>query len=314
MARHIPGNLIKHKTMENKVYQMVTDRIIEQMQKGIIPWRKPWHGAEATGEDVAISYTSRRAYSTINQFLLGNKPGEWLTFKQLTERGGKIKKGAKAGIVVFYGKFTYTKETKQDGAEVTVMEEHTIPVLKYYNVFHIEDCTGIESKIKDNQPETTVESIEQAESIINAYVERETLKFQNDKPSNRAYYSPSTDEVVVPMLSQYTEVEEYYSTLFHELTHSTGIKSRCDRGLEEHAAFGSAVYSREELVAEMGSAMVCNAIGISTEKAFRNSVAYLQSWIDALKSDKRMIVWAAGRAEKAVRYMFGEVTEKEVEE
>lgn len=285
------------------VYQMVTDKVIEQMNKGIIPWHRPWNGVA----DGAINYVTRKPYSLLNQMLLG-RDGEWLTFKQIQQQGGKIKKGAKAGIVVFYGKFTYTKETKQDGSEVTVMEEHTIPVLKYYNVFHIEDCTGIESKLNSEQPESTVEPAEQAEAIINAYVEREkTLKFQNDKPSNRAYYSPSTDEVVVPMLSQYTEVEEYYSTTFHELTHSTMSESRCNRKADmKQAAFGSKDYSREELVAELGAAMLCTVTNIDSSKAFRNSVAYIQGWLRALKNDNKMIVWAASRAEKAARYIMGE--------
>jgi antirestriction protein ArdC len=285
------------------VYQMVTDKVIEQMNKGIIPWHRPWNGVA----DGAINYVTRKPYSLLNQMLLG-RDGEWLTWKQVQQQGGKIKKGAKAGIVVFYGKYVYTKEEKQDGEEVTIMQEHTIPVLKYYHVFHIEDCTGIESKLAGEQPGNTVEPAEQAEAIINAYVEREKpLKFQNDKPSNRAFYRPSDDLVVVPMLSQYTEAEEYYSTTFHELTHSTMTEWRCNRKAENKmAAFGSADYSREELVAELGAAMLCTVTNIDNRKAFRNSVAYIQGWLRALKNDNKMIVWAASRAEKAARYIIGE--------
>lgn len=288
------------------IYQAVTDRIIATMEKGIIPWRKPWTGTA----DGAVRYASGKPYSLLNQFLL-ERPGEWLTWNEIKAQGGTVKKGAKAGMVVFFKQLPI-KDRKEDEDEEKVRR---IPFLRYYNVFHIDDCEGVKSRIESRKRTWTNTPIERAEEVVAAYATAEPhLQIVTNEASNRAYYSPSRDRVVVPTIAQYEAVEEYYSTLFHELTHSTGIKSRCDRGLEEHAAFGSAVYSREELVAEMGSAMVCNAIGISTEKAFRNSVAYLQSWIDALKSDKRMIVWAAGRAEKAVRYMFGEVTEKEVEQ
>lgn len=283
--------------MAKNVYQMVTDRVIEQMQQGIIPWHRPWTGAA----DGAMNYVTRRPYSLLNQLLLG-RDGEWLTWKQIQDCGGKLKKGAKAGMVVYYGKFVAKKE-KADGT----VEEKEIPVLKYYNVFHLSDCTGIESKI-ENDVHTTTRPIDAAENIINGYLTSEDApRFHNDQPSNRAYYAPSTDTVVVPMLSQYKIAEEYYSTTFHELTHSTMKESRCNRRAEnERAAFGSENYSREELVAELGAAMLCTVSGLDNEKAFKNSVAYLQGWLKALKNDNKMMVWAASRAEKAARYIMGE--------
>ena len=290
------------KAKGNNVYQMVTDRVINQMKQGIIPWHKPWNGAA----DGAINYVTRKPYSLLNQMLLG-RDGEWLTFHQLKQLGGSIKKGAKSGMVVFYTSYTFKREIIGDEG-TTEEKEETIPVLRYYNVFHIDDCTGIESKIEDGKPAVTVEPIEQAEAIVNGYVSREKeLKFKNDQPSNRAYYSPTCDTVVVPMLSQYTLAEEYYSTTFHELTHSTMKANRCDRRSENrNAAFGSANYSREELVAELGSAMICTQAGLDCDKAFKNSVAYIQGWLKALSNDNKMIVWAASRAEKAARYIIGE--------
>lgn len=284
-------------TTKKNVYQMVTDRVIEQMQQGIIPWHRPWTGAA----DGAMNYVTRRPYSLLNQLLLG-RDGEWLTWKQIQDCGGKLKKGAKAGMVVYYGKFV-AKEEKADGT----VEEKEIPVLKYYNVFHLSDCTGIESKI-ENDVHTTTRPIDAAEDIINGYLTSgDAPRFHNDQPSNRAYYAQSTDTVVVPMISQYDIAEEYYSTTFHELTHSTMKESRCNRRAEnERAAFGSANYSREELVAELGAAMLCTVSGLDNEKAFKNSVAYLQGWLKALKNDSKMMVWAASRAEKAARYIMGE--------
>lgn len=280
------------------IYQMVTDRIVEQMSKGIIPWKRPWHGAVGV-EDMAISYVTRRAYSPINQMLLGES-GEYLTFKQIQQLGGKVKKGAKSRFVVFFDMVKYTKTNEETQEE----ELRSYPLLKYYNVFHLSDTDGIQSKIVEGE-KVELESDADADKIIADYVARTGLTFHNDKPSSRAYYSPSSDTVVVPMMNQYDKVGEYYSTTFHELTHSTMKKDRCDREADNKmAAFGSADYSREELVAEIGSAYLCSFTGIETERTFKNSVAYLQSWISALKNDNKMIVWAASRAEKAANFIL----------
>ena len=294
--------------MATNVYQMVTDRIVEMMNQGIIPWRRPWHsGAVDNGEEKAISYNSRRAYSLLNQWLLG-EPGEYLTFTQIKERGGSSRKGEKSRMVVFFKSMTYTEKDPETGKE----KLHTYPLLRYYNVWHINQTEGIASKLKASEPEPETAAgpspVNTAENVILSYLMRETsLKFQNDKPSASAYYSPSQDMVVVPMLSQYDNAAEYYSTTFHELTHSTLKKSRCDRESENtRAFFGNSDYSREELVAEMGAAMLCSNCGIDSKSAFRNSVAYIQNWMQALKNDPKMIVWASCRAEKAAKYILNE--------
>ena len=299
---------------QNNVYQMVTNRIVAQLEQGLVPWHKPWTGV-GIEDGGAVNYVSRKPYSMLNQMLLGRE-GEYLTFKQIKERGGSIKKGAKAGVVVFFTTTTYTKreEVKEDGSTetVNVVKEHLMPVLKYYNVFHIDDCDGIESKIKvEESTGPKISPIESAEKVLNGYVEREKdLQFRNNIPTDRAYYSPTLDLISVPMLTQYEIAEEYYSTTFHEAVHSTMPESRCNRKSEQKlAAFGSEDYSREELVAEIGSAMLCNNVGIDCEKAFKNSVAYIQGWLKKLKDDNRMIVWAASRAEKAARYILGEPAE-----
>ena len=295
-----------NKTESRNVYQMVTDRVIEQMRQGIIPWQRPW-----TGGGGCVNYVSRKPYSHLNQLLLG-RPGEWLTFKQIQECGGHIKKGAKASFVVFYAQrvVSNTKHIKDEetGEERDEQVESLKPVLRYYNVFHIDDCEGIESKMQQGDDECKLQPVERAEQIIGGYVSREQgLKFINDKVTGSAYYSPATDTVVVPMMSQYEIVEEYYSTTFHELTHSTMTADRCDRSHDlKHAAFGTETYSREELVAELGSAMLCNIAGLDCAKAFKNSVAYIQGWSRKLMDDNRAIVWAAARAEKAARYIQGE--------
>lgn len=287
--------------MGKSVYQIVTDRIVEQMNKGIIPWQRPWHGTQ----DGAISYTTGKPYSLLNQLLLG-KGGEWLTFNQIVQLGGKLKKGAKAGIITFCK--SYTKEVKGETEEdeTTTLNKYC---LRYYNVYHLDNVEGIDSKLSTETEKVQHEPIKEAEKVIGEYISRDRLKFQNDKPSNRAFYRPTLDEVVVPMMEQYDEIAEYYSTTFHELTHSTGHRNRLNRkGFEPGAmvAFGSETYSQEELVAEIGSAMCLNKVGIECDKAFKNSIGYLQGWLKALKNDPKMIVFASAQAEKATKYIFNE--------
>lgn len=279
----------------DNIYQMVTDRIIAEMQKGIIPWQRPWNGGEC-----CISHMTGKPYSWLNQLMLGGKVGEWLTFKQCKAEGGNVKKGEKGCPVVFWS-FNDKKVKDADGNEVIrIIAGH--PFLKYYTVFHIDQCEGIkpkfdkELKVYDNDP------IEAAENIVKTYFDREACTL-NVHQSAQAFYLPSTDSVTVPQMSQYEVREEYYSTLFHEMTHSTGHKSRLDR-LDKVAAFGSENYSKEELVAEMGAAMLVSTAGIECEKAFRNSVGYLQGWLKALSNDNKLIVVAAGKAEAAVKYIL----------
>lgn len=294
------------------VYDIVTEHIIAEMEKGIIPWQQPWCG----GSDEAISYTSRKPYSLLNQMLLG-KPGEYLTYKQAVALGGQVKKGAKGKMVVFYTMFNQKKVKEVDevtreetGKVKTVITDYGYPVLRFYTVFHLDDIEGLESKI-EKDTSNDHDPIEEAERVASEYVEREEDLTLIVKQSNRAYYSPKEDKVVVPELSQYKVKEEYYSTLYHELTHSTGISKRCNRKIDSVAAFGGMSYAKEELVAEIGSAMTLNRLGIDCEMAFKNSVGYLQGWLKALRDDKKMIVIAAGQAQKAVDYIFGKTPTQE---
>ena len=275
------------------VYEMITERIIEELERGIIPWHRPWHGAL----NGAYSRSTKKPYSLLNQMLL-RKPGEWLTFNQIKSLGGSVKKGVKSSIVVFWSPIK-VKETDKDGNEI----EKIVPFLKYYNVFHIDQTTGIEPLTALEEAEI-LKPVEKAENVINNYVSKSGIGF-NAKISDKAFYSPSSDCVVIPAMEQYSDVSEYYSTTFHELTHSTGHKSRLDRLTSgAAAAFGGEEYSKEELVAELGAAALCNQCGIETKASFKNSAAYIQSWIKALRNDKRMIVSASSQAQKAVNFIL----------
>lgn len=279
------------------IYDIITERIIAELEKGVIPWEKPWTGCK----DGAISYTTGKPYSLLNQMLLG-KPGEYLTYKQCQENGGQVKKGEKAHIIVFWKPLPITEKDK-DGKEI----KKTVPYLRYYNVFHVDQCEGIEPKhaaeLIDFIPD------EKAEQIAADYVNLSGVKLEHIK-QDRAYYSPSLDKVSMPLTNQFKGTPEYYGTMFHELTHSTGHASRINR-LTKTAAFGGEDYSKEELIAEIGSAALINTCKLDTPKTDRNTAAYIGSWLKALKNDTRMIVSAAGQAEKAVNYILtGELPKK----
>lgn len=277
--------------MKNNVYQIVTDRIIEQLEQGVIPWHKPWTGVR----NKAFNRVSRKPYSLLNQMLLKHD-GEYASFKQWTDLGGKIRKGEKAEIIVFW-KMLEVEEENKDGE----LEKKVIPYLRYISVFHISQVDGVKPL---ETPFHEVEPIADADKIIIDYITREAINF-NEQASNEAYYSPNKDTVVVPMKEQYQHINEYYSTTFHELIHSTGHKKRLNR-LETStvASFGSETYSKEELVAEIGSATLLNILEIETQRTFTNSVAYIQNWLTVLRNDNRFIISASSQAEKAIDYIL----------
>lgn len=279
--------------MSTNVYQMVTDRIINELEKGQIPWKKPWSGVN-TG---AFNRISKKPYSLLNQMILG-KSGEWATFKQWADLGGKIRKGEKSSIIVFW-KILESEEKDESGETV----KKSIPLLKCINVFHISQVDGVEPL--KTECLTELEPIEAAEKVKANYQTRENIRIL-EVVGNDAFYSPSWDYIQVPSKKQYIDISEYYSTLFHEMTHSTGHKTRLDRlstsaGI---AAFGSENYSKEELIAEIGSACILNTLGIETPNSFKNSAAYIQNWLQVLKNDNHFIISAASKAEKAVQYIM----------
>ena len=269
------------------IYAEITNRLIAEMESGIIPWQKPWMCAGR-----AVSHTTGKPYSLLNQMLLG-RPGEYLTFKQVSDEGGYVRRGEKAHMIVFW---TWIDKEDEETGETT-----QIPFLKYYNIFHIDQTEGIAARHMIPTP-NPASADETAENIIAAYVKREGVSLEH-REGDAAYYNPLADRIVLPLLKQFKEASEYYSTAFHELTHSTGHMKRLAR-LDGTAHFGGEEYSKEELIAEIGSAALVNHCGIETAGSFRNSAAYVQNWLTALKNDKHFIVSAAGKADKAVTYIL----------
>lgn len=276
------------------IYTIITNRIIEQLEEGIIPWRKPWSGVSGG----AFNRITKKPYSLLNQMLLP-KAGEYATFKQWSSLGGKIKRGEKAYIVTFYKRMV--EQVVDDNGEV--ITEIPRMVLRYYKVFHIDQIEGVEPL--DNYEPIVHNPIKEAEDIIDRYDERETIRME-DYVGNKAYYAPLIDYLRVPVKEQFENIEEYYSTKFHEMVHSTGHKKRLNRFDDNTkiAAFGSQDYSKEELIAEIGAACLMNTVGIETEKTFKNSAAYIQSWISVLKNNKKFITSASTNAKKAVEYIL----------
>lgn len=264
------------------IYQIITDQIIERLEKGDIVWQKPWINGGA------VSWKTQKAYRGVNTLLL--EPGEYITFNQAKLEGGKIRKGAKSKMVIFW-KFL---EKENEG------EVEKIPLLRYYRVFNINDVEGIESKRVEQ--EFNHDPIEEAENIVKGYMGKPKI---TNESGTGAWYKPFMDHVNVPPMKDFPKLEEYYNTMFHELLHSTGSKDRLNRsGVIGVNKFGSEDYSKEELVAEIGANMLSGIAGFN-EVTFENTVAYIQSWIRVLKNDKTLIVKASGEAQRGVDHILG---------
>lgn len=283
------------------VYQIVTEQIIRQLEQGVVPWHKPWR------TELPVNLVSGKAYRGLNVFLLGSQgygSRYWLTFNQAAKLGGHIRKGEHSSLVTFW----HVGEEKiiRDAAG---NERKSKPfLLRFYRVFNVEQTEGIADKLGLTGASPRVADLEQCERLV-----REMPNAPRLEQSNAAWYMPSTDTVGIPGKSAFSAIEEYYSTLFHELIHSTGHTSRIGReGVEKLEAFGSESYSREELIAEMGSAMLCGVTGISPA-TLTNSAAYLQSWITRLRGDSKLLITAASAAQKAVDYIRGDSAEIQTE-
>jgi antirestriction protein ArdC len=280
------------------VYEIVTNQIIEQLEKGSAPWRKPWTTKEP------CNLVSQRPYRGINTFLLsasGFPSPYWLTYGQAVKLGGRVKQGEHSNLVVFWN----IGEEKLNPKTGKVSKPF---LLRYYRVFNLSQTEGIATKLNLTEPAKPVPDIEACESLIASMPHSPAIQ-----ASDRAWYRPSADVVGIPPKTAFRGSEEYYSTLFHELTHSTGHPSRVGRdGIMDRHAFGDADYSREELIAEMGAAMLCGVTGISPA-VLENSAAYLRNWIGVLKGDSKLVVTAASQAQKAADYIRGISAHSETE-
>lgn len=280
------------------VYAEVTSRILAMLDAGAAPWRSPILGQAGTAWPRNLA--SGKPYRGVNVFLLamtafakGYHSACWLTFNQARAAGGRVRKGERSSLVVFWK--TYETTDRATG------EPTTVPVLRYYNVFNLDQCDGIEAPDADTNEPLAFTPIERADRIAAGYAGGPAVQHAG----GRAFYRPSTDAVTLPEPARFVGTEAYYATLFHELAHSTGHSTRLDRGLDTALApFGSPDYGREELVAEMAAAFLCGHAGIAPATV-ENSAAYLAGWIAAIKGDKRLAVVAAGAAQRAADWIIG---------
>jgi antirestriction protein ArdC len=272
------------------VYEVITSRIVKQLESGTAPWHKPWKSSGKNG--LPRNLVSGHEYRGINVWILlssGFASPHWLTFRQARELDGHVRQN-EVGLPVVYWKFG-TREI-QDRDETI---ERKSVLCRYYTVFNIEQCEGLRIPAEPAEDQPQAEPIEACEQVVAAWLQKPTIWNGGDHAS----YNKLLDRVQMPERTCFDNAEEYYSTLFHELAHSTGHPARLNRSsLTDFERFGDHNYSREELVAEMGAAFLAGYCGIEN-RTINNSAAYLANWLDALKTDSRMVLVAANQGQKA---------------
>jgi antirestriction protein ArdC len=275
------------------VYEIITEKIIKQLESGVAPWRKPWSCK------TPANLVTQKEYRGLNVFTLASQglPSRfWLTFNQATKLGGRICKGEKSSPVIFWNVGGEREIIGGDGTKETPRSF----LLRYYSVFNLSQTEGIDIPASLLQETRNNNPIETCEQIVANMPNPPGFEH-----SDKAWYSPSKDVVGMPARGLFHSSEEYYATEFHELAHSTGHAKRLHReNFDNPVSFVSESYSKEELIAEMSAAMICGIAGIE-QKTLDNSAAYLKTWIARLKSDSRLIVSAASQAQKAADFIRG---------
>jgi antirestriction protein ArdC len=290
------------KKQKRDIYQEVTDQILGYLEEGTAPWRNPI--AQGNGDGWPKNLHSGNRYRGINVLLLSMKswakgyPSDyWMTFKQAQSQGGSVRKGEQGTLVTFWKMYeTRDRETN---------DPKSVPVLRHYMAFNLQQIDGVEAPDLQSDKESvpTFEPLDAAESIVAGFQDPPDIQFDG---GHRAFYRVVDDSVHLPEPDKFDCRENFYCTLFHELSHSTGIEKRLNRGLDtDPAPFGSPDYSREELVAELSASFLCASCRISPA-TIEQSASYLQGWIKVLKGDKRLIVSAAGTAQKSADLILGE--------
>ncbi len=291
------------------VYEIVTDRILEKLEQGTVPWQRPWTTAGGAPRNLITG----KAYRGVNVFLLGClgfTSRYWLTFKQAKALGGNVRKAERSTPAIFW---KWIERSSID-PETGETETQKIPLVRYFSVFNVEQCDGISHarlEAEQEEPEP-FNPIETAELIVASYPEPPSI---SEDGRCAAYYRPSTDSIHTPRPETFDSEAHYYATLFHEMAHSTGHESRLPRpGITNPIRYASHEYSQEELVAEMGAAFLAAEAGIDAEGLMDNSAAYVASWLNALRNDKKLVVFAGAQAQKAVDHILGRSSECETAE
>jgi antirestriction protein ArdC len=293
--------------LAKNVYEIITERILEKLEQGTVPWHKPW----AAG-GCPQNLVSGKEYRGVNVWLLGSQDFSspyWLTFKQAKQLGGSVRKGERGTPCILWKWINRSDENTETGET----ETKQIPLIRYYNVFNAEQCDGISHarlEAQQDEPEP-FNPIESAERIVASYPKPPSI---SEDGRGAAYYRPSTDSIHMPEQETFDSEAHYYATLFHEMTHSTGHESRLARtGVTNRIRYGSHEYSQEELVAEMGAAFLAAEAGIDSEALVDNSASYVASWMERLRSDPKLVVLAGAQAQRAVDHILDRTFEAELE-
>ena len=290
--------------MRNDPYKIVTDVILKRLEQGDIPWKKPWRA----DTELPRNMFNHNPYSGINIWLLlaqGYDNPYWASYKQISEKGGFIKKGEKATPVVFWKKYQKLEENS-DGEEV----EKTFFTLRYWPVFNYSQTTGLKfADIKEIEPQPMLDptlTIERAKNVISGFKDKPLI----EHGKGLACYFSEKDLVFMPSKESFFSIEEYYATLFHELSHSTGHVSRLGRKLGSKKS--SMDYAFEELIAEFSASYLCGISNIMTSKSIDNHAAYIKSWHKRLSENPKYIVQACSKGMKSANYILG-IKEKDYE-
>ena len=283
------------------IYQTVTNNILVAMEKGIIPWRKPF---KSSFSPIPVNYSTGKAYRGINVFLLnmaclqaGFPTNVWLTFNQARQLNGNVKKGQKSEMILFWKPTLIREHSISQDNEITESTKQVF-IARIYNVFNIDQCEGFETS---SEIQTSIPRIESCDQIYAKYPE---IRPEINLGLN-AVYIPKLDQIRIPSMLDFISTSDYYATLFHELVHSTGHVSRLNRnGITEVKNSDLIHYSKEELIAEMGAYFLCAYTGIENSDLLNNSVAYIQSWLEVFKQDKTMVVKSASQAQETVDFIL----------
>lgn len=275
------------------VYQKVTDKLMQSIKQGVMPWQMTWKNG------LSMNGVSKKTYSGINVWLLNLSILEnefnsniWLTFKQAKALGGSVKKGSKATFV------TFAKKVEKKADEDEEENKKYFFMLKYYNVFNLDQIDGLDGKFeKVEKPNKGNKTIEEAQKIVDSYLTREQIPVVAGKPC----YIPDFDKICCPSISKFTTSSEYYGTLFHEITHSTGAEKRLNREIQNK--FGNEKYSKEEMVAEFGASYLRALTGINTDFGVENSASYIDSWSRVIRKDPKLMAQSATKAMQAVNFI-----------
>jgi len=281
------------------IYRRVTDKIIADLEKGTRTWMQPWQAGHAAGSISRPLRANGLPYRGINVIMLWGAAMEqgyacpiWLTYRQAKELGGQVKKGEKGSLVVYSNTIIKT-ETDDKGEEA----ETKIPFMKGYTVFNAQQIDGLPGHVYA-APEAQQNGTERMETVDRFFLHTgASIRHGGD----RAYYSPVTDHVQMPPANAFRDAESYHATLAHEMTHWTSHATRLNRDFGRKR-WGDAGYAMEELVAEIGAAFLCADLGISPETR-EDHAAYIASWLNVLKNDKRAIFTAASHAQRAVDHL-----------